>query len=132
MYAEKTSIPVAWTLLGIGAMPEDHPLAYGYMGMHGWKHVNRAIQSADLLFAIGMRFDESRGLELPGRLQAAGVALPPFVGMRGARTAAATSPQVFDLPMWALGARDVIDFGAIPDNETGNRHIAERLARCVE
>ena len=30
------------------------------------------------------------------------------------------------------GARDVIDFGAIPDNETGNRHIAERLARCVE
>ncbi|HEU5203821.1 MAG TPA: biosynthetic-type acetolactate synthase large subunit [Candidatus Limnocylindrales bacterium] len=57
-FAEKTSIPVAWTLLGIGAIPEDHPLAYGYMGMHGWKHVNRAIQSADLLFAIGMRFDD--------------------------------------------------------------------------
>jgi acetolactate synthase-1/2/3 large subunit len=57
-FAEKTGIPVAWTLLGIGAMPEDHPLAYGYMGMHGWKHVNRAIQSADLLFAIGMRFDD--------------------------------------------------------------------------
>jgi acetolactate synthase-1/2/3 large subunit len=56
--AEKTSIPVAWTLLGIGAMAEDHPLAYGYMGMHGWKHVNRAIQSADLLIAIGMRFDD--------------------------------------------------------------------------
>jgi acetolactate synthase-1/2/3 large subunit len=58
VFAEKTQIPVAWTLLGIGAMPEDHPLAYGYMGMHGWKHVNRAIQSADLLFAIGMRFDD--------------------------------------------------------------------------
>jgi acetolactate synthase-1/2/3 large subunit len=57
-FAEKTSIPVAWTLLGIGAIPEDHPLAYGYMGMHGWKHVNKAIQSADLLFAIGMRFDD--------------------------------------------------------------------------
>ena len=57
-FAEKTNIPVAWTLLGIGAMSEDHPLAYGYMGMHGWKHVNRAIQSADLLFAIGMRFDD--------------------------------------------------------------------------
>jgi acetolactate synthase-1/2/3 large subunit len=56
--AEKTSIPVAWTLLGIGALDEDHPLAYGYMGMHGWKHVNRAIQSADLLIAIGMRFDD--------------------------------------------------------------------------
>ena len=57
-FAEKTSIPIAWTLLGIGAVDERHPLAYGYMGMHGWKHVNRAIQSADLLFAIGMRFDD--------------------------------------------------------------------------
>jgi acetolactate synthase-1/2/3 large subunit len=57
-FAEKTSIPVAWTLLGIGAINETHPLAYGYMGMHGWKHVNRAIQSADLLIAVGMRFDD--------------------------------------------------------------------------
>ena len=57
-FAEKTSIPVAWTLLGIGAIDERHPLAYGYMGMHGWKHVNRAIQSADLLIALGMRFDD--------------------------------------------------------------------------
>lgn len=56
--AERAQIPVAWTLLGIGAMDEQHPLAYGYMGMHGWKHVNRAIQSADLLIAIGMRFDD--------------------------------------------------------------------------
>ena len=58
VFAEKAQIPVAWTLLGIGAMDEQHPLAYGYMGMHGWKHVNRAIQSADLLIAIGMRFDD--------------------------------------------------------------------------
>ncbi len=57
-FAEKTSIPVAWTLLGIGAIDERHPLAYGYMGMHGWKHVNRAIQTADLLIAVGMRFDD--------------------------------------------------------------------------
>ena len=56
--AERTQIPVAWTLLGIGAFDETHPLAYGYMGMHGWKHVNRAIQSADLILAIGMRFDD--------------------------------------------------------------------------
>ncbi len=57
-FAEKTQMPVAHTLLGIGAIDETHPLSYGYMGMHGWKHVNRAIQSADLLFAIGMRFDD--------------------------------------------------------------------------
>src|SRR5262245_9160153 len=57
-FAEKAQIPVAWTLLGIGVIDETHPLAYGYMGMHGWKHVNRAIQSADLLIAVGMRFDD--------------------------------------------------------------------------
>ncbi len=56
--AEKTRTPVAWTLLGIGAMDETHPLAYGYMGMHGWKHVNRAIQASDLIVAVGMRFDD--------------------------------------------------------------------------
>ncbi|NJD27475.1 MAG: biosynthetic-type acetolactate synthase large subunit [Chloroflexi bacterium] len=56
--AEKIQAPVAWTLLGVGAIDERHPLAYGYMGMHGWKHVNRAIQSADLLVAVGMRFDD--------------------------------------------------------------------------
>ncbi len=57
-FAAKTQIPVAWSLLGVGIMDEDDPLAYGYMGMHGWKHTNRAIQSADLLIAIGMRFDD--------------------------------------------------------------------------
>jgi acetolactate synthase-1/2/3 large subunit len=57
-FAEKTQIPVAHTLLGVGCIDEGHPLSYGYMGMHGWKHVNRAIQSADLLIALGMRFDD--------------------------------------------------------------------------
>ncbi len=56
--AERAQIPVAHTLLGIGAIDETHPLSYGFMGMHGWKHVNRAIQSADLLIALGMRFDD--------------------------------------------------------------------------
>ncbi len=57
-FAEKAQIPVAHTLLGIGAMDEDEPLSYGLMGMHGWKHVNKAIQSSDLLIALGMRFDD--------------------------------------------------------------------------
>jgi acetolactate synthase-1/2/3 large subunit len=57
-FAEKTQIPIAHTLLGVGAIDETHPLSYGFMGMHGWKHVNRAIQSADLLIALGMRFDD--------------------------------------------------------------------------
>lgn len=57
-FAHRAQIPVTWTLLGVGDIREDDPLAYGYMGMHGWKHVNKAIQSADLLIALGMRFDD--------------------------------------------------------------------------
>ena len=56
--AEKAQIPVAHTLLGVGAIDETHPLSLGWVGMHGWKHVNKAIQSADLLIALGMRFDD--------------------------------------------------------------------------
>jgi acetolactate synthase-1/2/3 large subunit len=56
--AEKAQIPVAHTLLGVSAMDETHPLSLGFVGMHGWKHVNRAIQAADLLIALGMRFDD--------------------------------------------------------------------------
>jgi acetolactate synthase I/II/III large subunit len=56
--AEKAQIPVAHTLLGVSAIDENHPLSLGFVGMHGWKHVNRTIQSADLLIALGMRFDD--------------------------------------------------------------------------
>jgi acetolactate synthase-1/2/3 large subunit len=56
--AERGGIPVALTLLGKGALPEDHPLCLGMMGMHGEAWVNRAIQRADLLVALGMRFDD--------------------------------------------------------------------------
>jgi acetolactate synthase I/II/III large subunit len=57
-FAELTHTPVAVTLLGIGAIPESHPLSLGMMGMHGEAWVNRAIQEADLLLAFGMRFDD--------------------------------------------------------------------------
>ncbi len=56
--AEKAQIPVALTLLGKGAMPENHPLTLGMMGMHGQAASNHAIQEADLLIALGMRFDD--------------------------------------------------------------------------
>lgn len=57
-FAERTRIPVITTLHGIGAFPEDHPLSIGMPGMHGWVHVNRAIQECDVLFNIGGRFDD--------------------------------------------------------------------------
>ncbi len=56
--AERAQIPVALTLLGKGALPEDHPLVIGMMGMHGEASANLAIQEADLLIALGMRFDD--------------------------------------------------------------------------
>ena len=56
--AERAQIPVALTLLGLGALPASHPLHLGMMGMHGEAWVNHAIQNADLLVALGMRFDD--------------------------------------------------------------------------
>jgi acetolactate synthase-1/2/3 large subunit len=56
--AEKTDIPVITTLLGISAFPESHRLHLGMPGMHGEVHVNRAIQHADLIIGIGLRFDD--------------------------------------------------------------------------
>ena len=56
--AEKLQAPVAMTLLGLGALPASHPLSLGMMGMHGEYYTNMAIQHADLLIALGMRFDD--------------------------------------------------------------------------
>ena len=56
--AERAQIPVALTLLGLGAFPASHALNLGMMGMHGEAWVNHAIQEADLLIACGMRFDD--------------------------------------------------------------------------
>ena len=57
-FAETQGIPIASTLLGLGAIPAAHPLSLGMMGMHGESWVNQAIQNADLLIALGMRFDD--------------------------------------------------------------------------
>jgi acetolactate synthase-1/2/3 large subunit len=57
-FAEMVQVPVAMTLLGIGGFPAGHPLNLGMMGMHGEAWVNQAIQNADLLLAMGMRFDD--------------------------------------------------------------------------
>ncbi len=56
--AEKTETPVAATLLGLSAFPSDHPLFAGFLGMHGSYSSNVNTNEADLLIAIGMRFDD--------------------------------------------------------------------------
>ncbi len=84
------------------------------------------------LLLVGMRFDESRALEFVERIhQDPTLDRPPIVGIRGAAREVVISPRNFDLPMWAMGACDVIDLSAIPNNDVGNRSIRERLIRCV-
>jgi acetolactate synthase-1/2/3 large subunit len=56
--AEKATIPVITTLLGISCFPEGHPLSLGFAGMHGWAWANYAIHHSDLVVAIGMRMDD--------------------------------------------------------------------------
>ena len=60
---EKAQIPVVTTLLGIGCFPEMHVLSFGWMGMHGMAYANRAIDAADVIIAVGMRFgDRATGI----------------------------------------------------------------------
>jgi len=56
--AENAQIPVVTTFLGIGCFPESHVLSYGWLGMHGMGYANKAVHNADLLIAVGMRFDD--------------------------------------------------------------------------
>ncbi|MCA1599722.1 MAG: biosynthetic-type acetolactate synthase large subunit, partial [Chloroflexi bacterium] len=57
-FVETTHIPLVNTLLGIGALPQSHPLNYGFLGMHGWVHANKAVDECDVLVGLGMRFDD--------------------------------------------------------------------------
>jgi len=56
--AETAQIPVVTTLLGIGGFPESHILSFGMLGMHGMAYANMAVDAADVIVTIGMRFDD--------------------------------------------------------------------------
>ena len=56
--AEKANLPTTYTLMGIGGFPGDHPLSLGMLGMHGTVYANYAVNEADLLIAVGARFDD--------------------------------------------------------------------------
>jgi acetolactate synthase I/II/III large subunit len=57
-FIEKTGIPAAWTIMGMGAIPTDHPLGVGMLGMHGNYGPNVLTNECDTLIAVGMRFDD--------------------------------------------------------------------------
>lgn len=56
--AERASIPVAATLLGLGVMPDAHPLFLGMVGMHAARYTNLVLEECDLLVGLGVRFDD--------------------------------------------------------------------------
>ena len=56
--AERSALPTVMTLMGLGALPTDHPLSLGMLGMHGAPYTNRALDECDLLIAVGARFDD--------------------------------------------------------------------------
>lgn len=64
--AEVTGIPVATTLMGLGGLPSEHPLSLGMLGMHGRYATNTAVNTSDLLIALGVRFDD----RVTGKLEA--------------------------------------------------------------
>jgi len=57
-FIEKSGIPAAWTILGLSALPSDHPLNVGMLGMHGNYAPNVLTNECDVLIAVGMRFDD--------------------------------------------------------------------------
>ncbi len=57
-FAEKASVPAAITLMGLGAIPADHPLSPGMLGMHAARCTNMVLEESDLLIAAGVRFDD--------------------------------------------------------------------------
>jgi len=65
-FAERTQIPTAGTLMGVGAFPQSHPLSLKWLGMHGTVYANNAVNEADLLIALGVRFDD----RVTGKLEA--------------------------------------------------------------
>lgn len=57
-FIEKAGLPAAWTIMGMSAIPTDHPLAVGMLGMHGNYGPNVLTNECDVLIAVGMRFDD--------------------------------------------------------------------------
>ncbi len=64
--AETAQIPVVTTLLGIGCFPENHILSFGMVGMHGMAYANMAVNTTDVLIAVGMRFDDRATARVSG------------------------------------------------------------------
>jgi acetolactate synthase-1/2/3 large subunit len=107
-FVDRTEMPVAMTLLGLGGFPASHPLNLGMMGMHGEAWVNDAIQQADLLISFGMRFDD----RVTGKLE----------------TYAPRAKKIhIDIDPAEIGKNVKVDVGLVGDL----RHVLEQLIPAV-
>jgi acetolactate synthase-1/2/3 large subunit len=118
--AERTGIPVITTLLGISAFPQSHDLHLGMPGMHGEVHINKAIQAADLILGIGMRFDDrvtgaiatfaprAKIVHIDIDAAAIGRNIPVAIGIAGDARAVVTRLLEFVAPRTALPWREEI------------------------
>ena len=66
-FAERQELPTTMTLMALGALPTDHPLSLGMLGMHAARYTNLALEECDLLIAVGARFDEDSARFLAAR-----------------------------------------------------------------
>lgn len=57
-FAERAGLPTTMTLMGLGTIPQQHPLYLGMLGMHGARYTNMILQESDLLIVVGARFDD--------------------------------------------------------------------------
>jgi acetolactate synthase-1/2/3 large subunit len=126
--AERWGAPVATTLLGIGAIPEDHALSLGMMGMHGGVHTNAAIARADVVLAVGMRFDDRVTGRLDSYLRDAAVI---HVDLDAAEIGKNVHPDVAIAADARLTLRALLDVTAPSTTDTSavehERHDRKRL-----
>jgi acetolactate synthase I/II/III large subunit len=109
--AERAHIPVALTLLGLGCFPASHALNLGMMGMHGEAWVNTMIQEADLLIALGMRFDD----RVTGNL----------------RTYAPRAQKIHvDIDPSEINKNVKVDVALVGDVKSVLRHLLDDLSTC--
>ncbi len=124
--AERIDAPVAMTLLGLGAFPEDHPLALGMLGMHGSARTNRAVNEADVILGVGLRFDDrvtGKIAAFAPRAQIVHVDIDPSQIGKNVPTAAAV---LGDARAALAAIRDAVPAASRPD---WRRTVAELEAR---
>lgn len=154
-YVEKTQTPVAVTLLGKGSFSPSHPLYLGMMGMHGHAVANHAIQDADLLIALGMRFGDrvtgnpalyavqARKIHIDidatelGKVIATDVDIlsdlrPALLAITEAAAARCHESWVGQIEDWRVGSREIETLNCQPNGTLPAPHIINEIFEATD